>query len=217
MVRINLLPREVLERRRYEKWYGYVAIAFGGLLVLVLLVYAGLWLTSQSKIAQLQLLQEQSQKMQAQADAFGIFEKKEQDLVKREAVATVALLGRINMGRVAEEVSLVLPDEVWLQQMTISQETGLNLVASTPFSPSQSMDTGYKSVAKTLVRLNELATVSDVWLSTASNVDFTGFVAEAGASALPAPTVAFTLAAKVLASAASTPSTTPASSSGSTQ
>ena len=33
MMKINLLPREVLERRRYEKWYGYVFIAFGVLLL----------------------------------------------------------------------------------------------------------------------------------------------------------------------------------------
>ena len=38
MMRINLLPREVLERRRYEKWYGYIFIGFGVLLLVILLV-----------------------------------------------------------------------------------------------------------------------------------------------------------------------------------
>lgn len=200
MVRINLLPREVLERRRYEKWYVYIVFGFAVLLAVVLLVWAMLWFTTQTKEADLQLLQEQAQKLQVQADAFGVFEKKEQDFLARQAIADSALKDRINVGRVAEEVSLVLPDEVWLQQMSIGQEEGLLFTAFTPYSASQSMDVGYKSVAKTLVRLNELPTVQDVWLTSATNADFTGFVAGTGTTpSLPAPTVTFQLAAKVLA------------------
>ena len=103
------------------------------------------------------------------------------------------------MGRVAEEVSLVLPDEVWLQQMTLSEVDGLGLTAYTPHSASQSMDVGYKSVAKTLVRLNELPTIHDVWLTTATNAEFGGFTVATGSTAVPAPTVTFQLAAKVIA------------------
>ena len=50
--------------------------------------------------------------------------------VKRQAVATTALANRVSMGRVGEEVSLVLPDEVWLQQLSISEVDG------TPPSPA---------------------------------------------------------------------------------
>jgi Tfp pilus assembly protein PilN len=204
MVRINLLPREVLEKRRFEKWYGYALIVFGILLVIVLLVYGYFLLSGAQKNGDLQLLQEQSQKLQAQADAFGVFEQKEQDLVKRQAVATTALAGRINMGRVAEEVSLVLPDETWLQLMGISQLDGLTLTGYTPYSPSHSMDVSYKSVAKTLVRLNELEAVSDVWLTNAANAEYTGFVPANGQAFLPAPVVGFSVKGKVSAPPAGT-------------
>jgi Tfp pilus assembly protein PilN len=201
MVRINLLPREVLERRRYEKWYGYVFIGFGVLLLVVLLAYAYLWFSGAQKTGDLQLLQEQSQKLQQQADAFGIFEQKEQDLVKRQAVATTALAGRIDMGRLAEEVSLVLPDETWLQQMAGSQTDGLAIVGYTPYSSSHSMDVSYKSVAKTLVRINELENVSEVWLTNAANADYSGFAPVTGQSFLPAPVVGFSIKGKVTPSA----------------
>lgn len=199
MMRINLLPPEVLERRRYEKWYGYVFIGFAILLAVVLVVYGFLWLSGAQKNADLQLLQEQTQKLQAQADAFAVFEQKQQDLVKRQTVATAALAGRVNMGRVAEEVSLVLPDEVWLQQMQIAQVEGLVLTGYTPYSSSHSMDVSYKSVAKTLVRLNELDDVSDVWLTNATNADFGGFATAAGQTAVPAPVVGFSISGKVSA------------------
>ncbi|MEI7815132.1 MAG: hypothetical protein WCJ13_10120 [Coriobacteriia bacterium] len=201
MVRINLLPPEVLERRRYEKWYGPVFIVFAALLAVVLIVYGFFWFGSSQQNGDLQLLQEQSQKVEAQAEAFGVFQQKEQDLADRQSIATRALAGRIDMGRVSEEVSLVLPDEVWLGQMGITQADGLTLDGFTPYSPSHSMDVSYKSVAKTLVRLNELDDVSDVWLTKAANAPFSGFVAVVGQTPLPAPVVSFSVKGKVTPSA----------------
>jgi len=204
MVRINLLPKEVLERRRYEKWYAYVFIVFAVLLALVAIMWGYFWFSGAQKNGDLQLLQEQSQKLKTQAEAFSIFEQKEQDLAKRQGVASTALAGRIDLGRLGEEVSLVLPDEVWLQTMSISQVDGLTLAAFTPYSSSHSMDVSYKSVAKTLVRVNELADVFNVWLTTASNSTFAGFVPVAGQTSLPAPVVSFGVKGKVKASAADT-------------
>jgi Tfp pilus assembly protein PilN len=201
MVRINLLPKEVLEKRRYEKWYSYIFIVFAALLAIIVIVYGYFWFSGAQKNADLQLLQEQSQKLQAQADAFGIFEQKEQDLVKRQATAVTALAGRVNMGRLSEEVSLVLPDEVWLQTMDIDQTDGLNIVGYTPYSSSHSMDVSYKSVAKTLVRLNELDDIYDVWLTSATYAQYTGFVPVTGESFLPAPVVGLTVKGKVRPSA----------------
>lgn len=190
MLRINLLPREVLERRRYERWYPLAFLVFGVLLVLILIVYAYLLMSGAQRNADLQLLQEQTQKTQAQAQAFGVFEQKEQELATRQATGVAALKGRLNMGRLAEEVSLVLPDEVWLQTVAIDQTTGLTLTGHTPWSPGHTMDTSYKSVAKTLVRINELSDVSDVWLTNAADAQFSTFVPPGGT---PAPTVLFSI------------------------
>jgi len=202
MLRINLLPREVLEKRRYEKWYPLSFLIFVILLVMILLVYAFLLVSGNQKTADLQLLQEQSQKTKAQAEAFGVFEQKEQELATRQSVSTSALAGRINMGRLAEEVSLVLPDEVWLQSLAIDEAEGVTISGYTPWSPSHTMDTSYKSVAKTLVRLNELSDVSDVWLTSAADAQFSAFVPAGGDSAT---VVLFSIKGKV------SPTTTAAS------
>ncbi len=172
MLRINLLPPEVLERRRWEKWYQYVFFAFFVLLVLALLAAAWLWLMTQTKEDELQGLKEQSAQYQSQAAAFSVFEKKQQELADREAVVNTALAGRVNMGRLADDISLILPEEVWMEQLLVGQDTGLSLDGYTPLTSSRSSDVGYKSVAKTLVRLDSLDDLQDVWLAAASSTEF---------------------------------------------
>jgi hypothetical protein len=81
--------------------------------------------------------------------------------------------------------------------MGINELDGLNLVGYTPYSSSHSMDVSYKSVAKTLVRLNELDDVSDVWLTNAANAEYSGFTPVTGKTFLPAPVVGFSIKGKV--------------------
>jgi len=210
MVRVNLLPREVIDRRRFEQWYRYVFIGLVGGVLIVLFAYAGLFLMTQQKVDELQVLQEEATTLKAQADAFAVFEVKEQELVARSVVAQAALAGRINMGMLAEEISLVLPDEVWLDNMSLSQDTGVALSGSTPRSASESADVAYKSIAKLLVRLNELKSLYDVWLVSATNTTWNGWdVPEDDPKPLPADTVSFQVTSKIVIPAA--PSTaTPA-------
>lgn len=179
-LQINLLPPEVLERRRWEKWYKYLFFGFFVLLILLLLIAAWLWLMTQTKVDSLQGLKEQSQQLEAQASAFSVFEKKQQELVEREAIATTALAGRVNMGRLADEISLVLPEEIWLEQLNVSQIDGLSMTGLTPLSSSQSASIGYKSVARCLVRLDTLSDLSDVWLTTAVSDRFTEWQLDEG-------------------------------------
>ena len=205
MVRVNLLPREVIERRRFEQWYRYVFLGAVGGILIVLFAYAGIVLMTSQKADDLQVLQEQSKQYQSQADAFSVFEAKEQELVAREQIATTALAGRIDMGMLAEEVSLVLPDEVWLREIVFSEKDGVTMAGNTPRSTSESVDVAYKSIAKLLVRLNELASLYDVWLGTATNSNFTGWaVPTGGERPLPAKTVEFQATGKIQASTATT-------------
>jgi Tfp pilus assembly protein PilN len=172
MFKINLLPKEVLERRRYEDWYPRVFLIAAVALVLVIALYALFAFQANAMRGELQSVQEDSQLYQQSAEKLSIFEKKETQLQQREVVAQAALAGRVNVGEVANDISLVLPDEVWLESLTINQETGLILAGNTPRSAGQSADVAYKSVAKTLVRLSELPGLYDVWLDSAANAQW---------------------------------------------
>lgn len=208
MVRVNLLPREVIDRRKYEQYYRYVFIGAVGLILIVLFAFAAMWFTTQQKVDELQALQEDMTQYQTQADAFGVFETKEQELIAREQVAMTALAGRVNMGLLAEEISLVLPDEVWLGTLTLSEKDGLTLAGNTPRSASESVDVAYKSIAKMLVRLNELPNLYDVWLGTAGSSEWASWSPDVdGEKPLPAKAVSFTATGKVLLPEASTSAT----------
>jgi hypothetical protein len=196
MQRINLLPREVLDRHRFEGWYRYVFIITTGLALLVLLAAAGLLLLVQQRSDELQTQRDKAAQYAEQGKTFDIFERKEKELADRQALVQAALVDRINMGKVAEELSMILPDEVWLDSLTLDQTSGMSFVANTPRSSSHSLDVAYKSVAKTLVRVNEMPEVADVWLSNASNASWVGW--QGSTVDTTTPVVQFTTLAKIL-------------------
>jgi Tfp pilus assembly protein PilN len=194
MVRINLLPREIVEKRKWERYYPIVFTVAGIGLAVVLVAAVGLFLWVQNQRQLLQDTQQQAQKLAAQAQQFAIFEQKEQVLTQRSSIAQSALDGRVNWARVANEVSLILPDEVWVTSIKGNQTSdfGLQLTCITPYFDPSAADEGYKSAAKCIARLNSLPDVYSTWLNNAT----------AGTVGLgqntDADTVSFSLSAKVL-------------------
>lgn len=172
MVRINLLPREILERRKYERFYPYVLIVGGILLAIVLFAFLGLQFQVNALREELQQTQQNAEQLRGQAEDFSIFEQKEQELQARQEIANLALAGRIPMGTTAEEVSMVLPEQIWLQRMVIDQSEGLTLNGYTPGDDLPDSDSRmaewFKPLAAMLVRVNELSDVYDCWLTDAS-------------------------------------------------
>ncbi|MGV8082442.1 MAG: PilN domain-containing protein [Coriobacteriia bacterium] len=187
MVGVNLLPREVLERRRYEGWYRYIIFGFIVLLVLLLIAYVALALSVSGKNDQVQRKLEEAQSYQAKANELAVFEEKEQTLQSRLTVAQTALSGRVNVGKVMNDISLVLPDEVWLDSITVNEDAGVTILGNTPRSTSQTADVAYKSIAKTLVRLNEVDGLSDVWLTSAANTTWSKWAVDTN-EVMPEPT-----------------------------
>lgn len=170
MIRINLLPPEIIERRKYDRFYPYVIVAT----VVLVAVIVGVWGVMQLLISQqndvLQQTKEATAQLTAQAESYAIFERKEQELKARELTAQTALAGRVDMGRLAEDISLVLPDEVWTRRVICSQETGVSLDGYTPMGKSTGVKENYKSIAGLLVRLGFVDDLSDIWLNKAQRV-----------------------------------------------
>lgn len=167
MIRVNLLPKDILERRRYERYFVWVYVAAAVLIVGIVAVWLVLGLQVQSKNRDLQSRKELASELKTEADAYAVFEQKQSQLTSQEAVAQQALAGRINWAKVSNEVSLVLPSDVWTTGITTDQETGveLTLVAR---DVTDAPDVGQKAVARTMVRLNDLESLYDVWLKSST-------------------------------------------------
>lgn len=194
MLRINLLPPEIIERRKWERWYTPVILGGVGLIVVALAVYGVLQYQVSMKAAELAQTKVTVAQLQKQADAFAIFEQREQELAARAGVAQTALASRVPWGQVANNVSLVLPSEVWVSSFTGDEVSGINLAAHTP-NGDESMDQGYKSVAKTLVTLASVPSLFDVWTDSASAVVYSF----PGSASTTASVVDFNVISKVRA------------------
>ncbi|TLM99257.1 MAG: hypothetical protein FDZ75_00510 [Actinobacteria bacterium] len=175
MIRINLLPPEIIEKRKWERYYPLVFIVAGILIAIVVAAWAILQFTAANKRSELQAIQETSAQLQQQADSLAVFELSKGELARRQAAADSALAGRIDMGRLAEEISLVLPEAVWINSYSCTQKEGLAIVANAPSPFGMQADQGYKAAAMTVVRLGSLGAVSDVWLSDATAQNFSSF------------------------------------------
>jgi len=172
VVRINLLPTEIVEKRRFEKNIRYVVIAGALAVVLVVAAYSVLMLQVAGKRGELQDKQQLEADLRSQAEAFRVFEEKAEDLEQRKQVAERALAGRVDWGRLANELSLVLPADVWLDQLSGGETTGLSLQAYALDSPDDIPDIGHKAVAKTLIRLADLEQVRSAWLDASAKTLF---------------------------------------------
>lgn len=165
MTRINLLPPEIRERRKAEKRMGWVAFAAVVAGVVLLGAYAYGYLGVQSRQNELALIQQQVSATQAQADQLKIFEERASELQTRKETAALALAGCQDWARLFNEMSLVLPTDVWVESMAADQTTGLQVAGYALDSATDEPDLGHKVMAKTLVRLAELEQLQDVWLT----------------------------------------------------
>jgi Tfp pilus assembly protein PilN len=165
MMRINLLPPEILERRKAEKRIGWVVVAA----IAVALLLAGVWgaafMSVQGRRDDLAAVQQQVQATQAQANQLAIFEERAVELEGRRGIVTLALGDKINWAKLLDELSLVLPSDVWVDRMAFDQISGLQIQGYAVDAPTDTPDAGHKSIAKTLVRLADLEQLYNVWLT----------------------------------------------------
>lgn len=170
-MRVNLLPPEIRERRQAEERIGWVA--FGA--IVLALVLAGVWayatIQVRSRTDELAAIQQQVESTRAAADQLAIFEERESELQARRAVVEQALSGRVAWARLFDELSLVMPSDIWLQTLAADETDGMQVAGYAVDAPADSPDVGHASIAKLLVRLADLEQLYDVWLTSSEKTD----------------------------------------------
>jgi Tfp pilus assembly protein PilN len=174
VIRINLLPPEIVQKRKDEKRWQWVAIGGVAAVIAVGLVFSALQLQVAGKQSEVASVRQQAEALQQKADKFKIFQEKKVDLDTRRQIADGALAGRMEWSKLLSEISLMLPSDIFLTRLEALQpasaaEPGkLSLDGKALDYPNDVPDLGYKSVAKLMVRLAELDQLKAVWLSQSS-------------------------------------------------
>lgn len=220
MTRINLIPPEIVEKRRDEKRWRWVVLAAIGAVALVGLFYLVMWYQVTVKQSEVAALKQEAGNLQSEAVRFRIFQQNEADLASRETVVKAAAKGRVDWARIFNEVSMVLPTDMFLLSMNGNEPSDVNPVSGVVNmtgqavdQPGDNPDNGLKSIAKAIVRLSDLSQLDNVWLVQADRPSSAGTNSESQATQ---PLINWSIKSRVTpggSTAAAQPWTVPTSSS----
>jgi Tfp pilus assembly protein PilN len=208
VIKINLIPREILATRRDERRWKWVWLAGGLIAAVIALFWAAVFLQVATATSDVASIQQEAAALQAQTSRFDVFQRKEADLRVRQDAVDSAVAGRIDWSQMLFELGLVLPRDVYLTTFTGTDNSSggaagdsvVTLAGVALYNPDKAPALGYKSIAKMLVRLADMDQLEAVWLTNAT--------LGVGTDAL-APTYAWAVNARITPSSAQTASVGP--------
>ena len=160
---INLLPQEIIAKRRSEKRLIFLGLATIILVLLMVFTFLSLnWKVGQEE-EQLMKIKDEKQKVNSEIGKYKIYEERQVELQKKRDILNSAMSDEVAWDKFLNEVSMVIPSNVWLESLSMSAD-GINYAGYTFDFPS---------VAKWLIRLDEIKSLENIWFTHASRVELT--------------------------------------------
>jgi len=202
VTRINLIPPEILQNRKDEQRWKWIALAGAAGAAFLVMFWAFMALQVTASTAEVDSIDQEVAGLEAQAAQFQVFQRAEVDLKVRRDATVAAKAGAVEWARMLYELGLVLPKDIYLTAFTGTDASpgaasDVSLTGKAVDKLDDSPDNGYKSVAKMLVRLADLDQLDSVWLSTTN-------VGEPEADTVPM--IDWTASARITPSVTATPS-----------
>lgn len=173
MTIINLLPPEIIERRKKKQQ----AIFIISLVALYGMILSGIWLYLNTKkmslATEIKKIDEEIASLQPTLERIRQIEAENAEINRRLSVIQTLIKGRFKWVKVLEEVSKTITSDIWLSSLSPSGENGLSLSCS-----------GFSnySVANFIVALMENPFFSNVQLGGVSGHPRKGEEVEGGAT-----------------------------------
>ncbi len=201
MIRINLIPPEILQNRKDERRWKWMALAGVVIVAVLVLFWAFMALQVTASTAEADSIVQEVTGLESQAAQFQVFQATEADLNVRKGAVLAAKSGSIEWAQMLYELGLVLPKDIYLTSFAgtdagLEGDSNLSLVG-VAMDRRSNPDNGYKSVAKMLVRLAELDQLDSVWLSNTTLAAHTGNIM---------PNISWNVSAKITTTATPSPS-----------
>ncbi len=177
MTRVNLLPPEFRERARIRRRTVMVSVAGVAVVAVIVFAYVLQGFTESRLSRELAAQNATNSQLQQRVNQFQRFETLRSQLQQREELLTAALADTVAWSGVLHDLSLVIPDRVWLTNLTGSLlgttgtaapvtpgAPGSTLVGNIQFQGS-SLDS--EDVALWLTRLEQVNGWVNAWLTQA--------------------------------------------------
>jgi Tfp pilus assembly protein PilN len=180
MTRVNLLPPEFRERAKTRRRTVIVAIAGAAVVALVVFMYVLQGFTQSRLNKELAAQNATDAQLQQQVNELQHFETEKTQLQNEEALLSQALADTVSWSGVLHDVSLVIPDRLWITGLTGSVTPPAATTPGVPTAPTTpgttlignisfagtSLDT--ETLALWLTRLEQVKGWVNAWISTAT-------------------------------------------------
>jgi len=162
VIRINLIPPEILQNRKDERRWKWMALAGGIIAAVLVMFWAFMALQVTASVAEVDSIVAEATALESQAAQFQVFKQTEADLGVRKSAVVAAKAGEVDWARMLYELGLVLPKDIYLTSFTGSDagaggKSTISIAGQALDKIEDAPDNGYKSVAKMLVRLADLS------------------------------------------------------------
>jgi Tfp pilus assembly protein PilN len=181
MTQVNLLPTDVRVRQTTRRNVGLVmaaGVAVMGVLFFVFVLQSARLVGEQHKLSQQQAV---NGGLQTRITSLSRFQELKQTVASRQALLTSVEVGEIHWSGILRDVSMVIPDNMFLTSLSASAGgaaagTGSGAVAGGLAGTIQFQGVvgDYPTVAKWLTRLEEVTGWVNPWANSAAKQDTTG-------------------------------------------
>lgn len=163
--KINLLPREIRDQRRFELWYPWIAIAVVAAILVLLIVFSFLMLNNSSKASELAAIENETEVTASQADQL----KKYQDMKElndgRETISNEALQDRMDPFILGVALTKELIGNASVESIEFNDKDGMIIDAVIEDSGGNPDEKDWRGVAESIDRLNASSVFRNVWLN----------------------------------------------------
>jgi Tfp pilus assembly protein PilN len=180
-ININLLPKEVLDKRKSEGQLALILLA--GIAIAFLLTggYGYNYFRIATERSRLSVVQEENRAYEREIGKVADFEQAKLSVDARENLVKTAVSEKYSWSKMLNNISLVVSNEVWLTDLQV--KAGGEVV----FKGMALPESGQKAIAKWLVHLAEMRDVEEVWLTSSKKTELRGVTAEIGPTAPGTP------------------------------
>jgi Tfp pilus assembly protein PilN len=173
--RINLLPPERAQQRRARQMTVTIIAAGLALIVVLAVVYGAETLRAHSEQNKLKAQQAQNDALRSQVAQLARFDQKEGELNQKTQLLDTLTQNEVRWSVVLADVSLLIPSDVWLTNLTGSVSASFGQSAAPGASASSigsiqltGVTFAHLDVAKWLTRLAQIEAFADPYLSLSS-------------------------------------------------